>query len=88
MKKSRFTEEQILAILKQVEAGRKVEDVCREQGISAATFYTWRSKYGGLELSEAKRLKALEEENNKLKVLVAELSLDNKILKDLATKKW
>lgn len=88
MKKSRFTEEQILAILKQVEAGRKVEDVCREHGISAATFYTWRSKYGGLELSEAKRLKALEEENTKLKVLVAELSLDNKILKDLATKKW
>ncbi len=88
MKKSRFTGEQILAILKQVEAGRKVEDVCREHGISAATFYTWRSKYGGLELSEAKRLKALEEENGKLKVLVAELSLDNKILKDLATKKW
>jgi putative transposase len=88
VKKSRFTEEQILAILKQVEAGRKVEDVCREHGISAATFYTWRSKYGGLELSEAKRLKALEEENTKLKVLVAELSLDNKILKDLATKKW
>ena len=88
MKKSRFTEEQILGILKQVEAGRKVEEVCREHGISAATFYTWRSKYGGIELSEAKRLKALEEENNKLKVLVAELSLDNKILKDLATKKW
>ena len=88
MKKSRFTEEQILGILKQAEAGRKVEDICREHGISAATFYTWRSKYGGLELSEAKRLKALEEENNKLKVLVAELSLDNKILKDLATKKW
>lgn len=88
MKKSRFTEEQILGILKQVEVGRKVEDVCREHGISAATFYTWRSKYGGLELSEAKRLKALEEENTKLKVLVAELSLDNKILKDLATKKW
>jgi putative transposase len=88
VKKSRFTEEQILAILKQVEAGRKVEDVCREHGISAATFYTWRSKYGGLELSEAKRLKALEDENHKLKVLVAELSLDNKILKDLATKKW
>jgi putative transposase len=88
VKKSRFTEEQILGILKQVEAGRKVEDVCREHGISAATFYTWRSKYGGLELSEAKRLKALEEENTKLKVLVAELSLDNKILKDLSTKKW
>ena len=59
-----------------------------EHGINAATFYTWRSKYGGLELCEAKRLKALEEENNKLKVLVAEHSLDNKILKDLATKKW
>ena len=88
MKKSRFSEEQILGILKQAEAGRKTEDLCREHGISPATFYTWRSKYGGLELSEAKRLKALEEENSKLKVLVAELSLDNRILKDLATKKW
>lgn len=88
MKKSRFTEEQILGILKQAEAGRKTEDLCREHGISPATFYAWRSKYGGLELSEAKRLKALEEENHKLKVLVAELSLDNRILKDLATKKW
>jgi putative transposase len=88
VKKSRFTEEQILGILKQAEAGRKVEDLCREHGISAATFYTWRSKYGGLELSEAKRLKLLEDENHKLKVLVAELSLDNKILKDVASKKW
>ena len=88
MKKSRFNEEQILGILKQAEAGRKTEDLCRENGISPATFYTWRSKYGGLELSEAKRLKALEEENSKLKMLVAELSLDNRILKDLATKKW
>ena len=88
MKKSRFSEEQILGILKEVEAGRKVEEVCRERAISPATFYTWRSKFGGLELSEAKRLKALEEENGKLKMLVAELSLDNRILKDLATKKW
>ena len=88
MKKSRFSEEQILGILKQAEAGRKTEDLCREHGISPATFYTWRSKYGGLEVSEAKRLKALEEENSKLKALVAELSLDNRILKDLATKKW
>ena len=88
MKKSRFSEEQILGILKQAETGRRTEDLCREHGISPATFYTWRSKYGGLELSEAKRLKALEEENGRLKALVAELSLDNKILKDLATKKW
>ena len=88
MKKSRFSEDQILGILKQAEAGPKTEELCREQGISPATFYTWRSKYGGLELSEAKRLKALEEENGRLKALVAELSLDNKILKDLATKKW
>jgi len=88
VKKSRFSEEQILGILKQAEGGRKTEDLCREHGISPATFYTWRSKYGGLEVSEAKRLKALEEENGRLKALVAELSLDNKILKDLATKKW
>ena len=88
MKKSRFSEEQILGILKQAETGRRTEDLCREHGISPATFYTWRSKYGGLELSEAKRLKVLEEENGRLKALVAELSLDNKILKDLATKKW
>ena len=88
MKKSRISEEQIVGILKQAEAGRKTEELCREHGISPATFYTWRSKYGGLELSEAKRLKVLEEENGRLKALVAELSLDNKILKDLATKKW
>ncbi len=88
MKKSRFSEEQIVAILRQAEGGRKTEDLCREQGISPATFYAWRSKYGGLEVSDAKRLKALEEENQKLKVLVAELSLDNRILKDVVSKKW
>lgn len=88
MKKSRFSEEQILGILKQSEGGRKTEDLCREHGISPATFYTWRSKYGGLEVSEAKRLKALEDENQKLKALVAELSLDNRILKDVVSKKW
>ncbi len=88
MKKSRFSEEQIVAILRQAEGGRKTEDLCREQGISPATFYAWRSKYGGLEVSDAKRLKALEDENQKLKVLVAELSLDNRILKDVVSKKW
>ena len=69
MKKSRFSEEQIVGILKQAEAGRKTEELCREHGISPATFYTWRSKYGGLELSEAKRLKVLEEENRTVKCL-------------------
>ena len=75
MKKSRLSEEQILGILKEVEAGRKVEDVCRDRAISPATFYTWRSKFGGLDLSKAKSLKALEEENGKLRILVAEFSL-------------
>ena len=88
MKNSRFTEEQIIGILKQSEAGAKTSELCRQHGISTATFYGWRSKYGGLEVSEAKRLKQLEEENAKLKRIVADQALDITMLKDLVGKKW
>ena len=88
MKRSRFSEEQIIGILKQAEAGVKVQDLCRQNGISDATFYKWRAKYGGLEVSEAKRLKQLEEENARLKKLVADLMLDNTMLKDVASKNF
>lgn len=88
MKRSRFSEEQIIGILKEQEAGMPTADVCRRHGISPATFYNWKSKFGGLEVSEAKRLRALEEENGRLKKLLAEAMLDNAVLKDLASKKW
>ena len=88
MKNSRFSEEQIIEILKQSEAGAKTSDLCRQHGISAATFYAWRSKYGGMDVSEAKRLKQLEEENAKLKRIVADQALDITMLKDLVGKKW
>ncbi len=88
VKKSRFSEEQIIAILKQHEGGVKTAELCKQHGISEATFYAWRAKYGGLEVSEAKRLKQLEEENSKLKRLVAEQALDLIMLKDLVAKKW
>lgn len=88
MKRSRFTEEQIIGILKQHESGVSTADVCREHGISSATFYKWKAKFGGLEVSAARRLKALEDENAKLKRLLAEQMLDNAILKDVASKKW
>ena len=81
MKKSRHSEEQIIGVLKQMEAGRKVGELAREVGVSDATLYTWKSKYGGMEVSEARRLRALEEENRRLKQLVADLSLDKEALK-------
>jgi putative transposase len=87
MKKTRFTETQIVSILKQQEAGIPTKEICREHGISEATFYNWKSKYGGMEASDVKRLKDLEEENARLKRMYADLSLDNQILKDLFTKK-
>jgi putative transposase len=88
MKRNRHTEEQILAILKEHEAGMKTADLCRKHGINEASFYNWKAKYGGLELSEAKRLKGLESENAKLKKLLADTMLDNAALKDLLAKKW
>ncbi len=86
MKKSRYTEEQIIGILKQHEAGVKTADLCREQGISDATFYNWKSKYGGLDVSEAQRLRQMEDENRRLKQLVADLSLDREALKAVIRK--
>jgi putative transposase len=87
MKKSRYSETQIIKVLKEVEAGRQVKDVCREYGVSDATYYNWKSKYGGMEASDVKRLKSLEDENQKLKQMFADLSLDHKILKDVIEKK-
>lgn len=87
MKKSRFTETQIVKALKEYEAGRSSEDICRELGINRSTFYYWKKKYGGMESSELKRLKELQEENRKLKQMYADLSLDHRILKDIIEKK-
>jgi putative transposase len=88
MKRSRFNEAQIIGMLKEQEAGLGTADLCRKHGISSATFYKWKAKYGGLEVSDARKLKALEDENGKLKKLLAEAVLDNAILKDIAAKKW
>ncbi len=87
MKKSRYSESQIIRILKEVEAGRTVKEVSREYGISEATYYNWKSKYGGMEASDIKRLKELEQENRRLKQMYADLSLDHRILKDIVEKK-
>jgi putative transposase len=88
MKNARFTEEQIIGILREHEAGAATSDVCRKHGISSATFYKWKAKYGGLDVSEARRLRSLEDENRRLKKLLAETMLDNAMLKDIASKKW
>ena len=87
MKRSRFSEEQIISILREQEAGSPTADVCRKHGISSATFYKWKSKFGGLEVSDARRLKALEDENGKLKKLLAEAMLDNAMLRNVAARK-
>jgi len=88
MRKSRFSEEQIIGVLKAVESGRKVAEVCREQGISEGTYFRWKAQFGGLEVSEARRLRELEEENRRLKHAVAELTLDKQILKEALSRKW
>tara|TARA_R110001606_G_scaffold357427_1_gene508885 strand:+ start:130 stop:396 length:267 start_codon:yes stop_codon:yes gene_type:complete len=88
MKRSRFTEEQIIGMLREQEAGMRTADVCRKHGISEATFYKYKARYGGIDVSEARRLKALEDENARLKKLLAEAMLDNAMLKDIASKKW
>jgi putative transposase len=88
MKKSRFTEEQVLAILKEQDGGTKVADSCRKHGITDATFHNWKNKYSGMSSQELSRLRSLEQENSRLKRAVAELTLDNQILKDVNSKKW
>jgi putative transposase len=88
MKKKRYSEEQIVKILQEAETGIPARDLCRKHGIAEQTFYRWKSKYGGMDVSEAKRLKQLEHENAELKKVVAELTLDNRMLRDINKKKW
>jgi len=88
MRRSRFSEEQVIGVLKAVESGQKVADVCRERGISQGTYFRWKAKYGGMDVSEARRLRELEEENRRLKHAVAELTLDKQIIKEALSRKW
>lgn len=88
MRKSRFSEEQIIGFIKKHEAGISTQDLCRKHGLSPASFYKYKAKYGGMDVSDAKRLKSLEDENNRLKKLLAETMLDNAVLKDINSKKW
>ncbi len=88
MKRKRFSEEQIIAVLREQESGAKVADLCRKHGISDATFYNWKAKYGGMDVSDARRLKALEDENAKLKKLLADQMLEASALRELLAKKW
>ena len=88
MKKSRYTEEQIIAVLKEVDAGAKLQDVIRRLGVSEQTYYRWKAKYGGMEVNDAKKLKALEDENRRLKQMVADQALDLQALKAVVAKKW
>lgn len=86
--KKRFSEEQIIGFLKEADAGMPIKELCRKHGFSDASYYKWKAKFGGMEISDAKRLKALEEENNKLKRLLADSMLDNAALKDIVSRKW
>jgi putative transposase len=88
VKKTRFSEEQIIAVLREQERGMKTADVCRKHGISSATLYAWKAKYGGMDVSQARKLKVLEDENGRLKRLLADAMLDNAVLKEVAAKNW
>ena len=88
MKRTRFTEEQIIKVLKQAESGIPTKELCRQHGISQGSFYKWKAKFGGMDVSDAKKLRGLETENSRLKRMIADLMLDNQILKDVNSKKW